>query len=93
MGIASPVFARAGSAFLAEELSNPALLLAQPEYGGSIAYWDIFKHEMWHFQILRSLLRNVRRQCPPMQEGAHFNIGDLREKLEQAIANARASSD
>jgi hypothetical protein len=32
-------------------------------------------------------------EYPPMQAGASFNIGDLKEKVEQAIAAAKASGD
>jgi arylsulfatase len=30
---------------------------------------------------------------PPMQAGASFNIGDLKEKVEQAIAASKAASE
>lgn len=32
-------------------------------------------------------------ECPPMQAGASFNIGDLKAKIEQAIAASKAQGD
>jgi arylsulfatase A-like enzyme len=64
--------------------------------GGSIAYWDVFKHEMWRFQIPGKIIAEYLPTLiayPPMQAGASFNIGDLKEKVEQAIAASKANSD
>jgi arylsulfatase len=32
-------------------------------------------------------------EYPPMQAGASFNLGDLKQKVEQAIAASKANSD
>jgi arylsulfatase len=32
-------------------------------------------------------------EYPPMQAGASFNLGDLKQKVEQAIAASKASAD
>jgi hypothetical protein len=32
-------------------------------------------------------------EYPPMQAGASFNIGDLKAKIEQAIAASKANGD
>ena len=64
--------------------------------GGSIAYWDVFKHEMWRFQIPGKIIAQyvpTLIEYPPMQAGASFNIGDLKEKVEQAIAASKANGD
>jgi arylsulfatase len=61
---------------------------------GSIAYWDVFKHEMWRFQIAGKVIAEYLPsfvEYPPMQAGASFNVGDLKEKVEQAIEAAKAS--
>jgi arylsulfatase A-like enzyme len=60
---------------------------------GSVAYWDIFKHEMWRFQIPAQVIAKYVPsliEYPPMQGGASFNVGDLKEKIEQAIAASKA---
>jgi hypothetical protein len=59
---------------------------------GSIAYSDVFKHEMWRFQIPAKVIAEYAPslvEYPPMHAGASFNIGDLKERIEQAIAAAR----
>jgi len=64
--------------------------------GGSIAYWDVFKHEMWRFQIPAQVIAKYVPsliEYPPMQAGASFNVGDLKAKIEQAIAASKAASD
>jgi hypothetical protein len=32
-------------------------------------------------------------EYPPMQAGASFNVGDLKEKVEEAIAASKAAGD
>jgi arylsulfatase A-like enzyme len=70
-----------------------------PEEGfkrGSVAYWDSFKHEMWRFQIPGQVIAQyvpTLVEYPPMQAGASFNIGDLKAKVEQAIAASKAHGD
>jgi arylsulfatase len=63
---------------------------------GSIGYYDSFKHEMWRFQIPGQVIaKHVPSfiEYPPMQAGASFNIGDLKAKIEQAIAASKAQGD
>jgi arylsulfatase len=63
--------------------------------GGSIAYWDSFKHEMWRFQIPGQIIAKyipTLIEYPPMQAGASFNVGDLKEKVEAAAKAALANS-
>jgi len=63
---------------------------------GSIGYWDAFKHEMWRFQILAQVIAKYIPsfiEFPPMQAGASFNVGDLKEKVEAAAAAAKASGE
>jgi arylsulfatase A-like enzyme len=63
---------------------------------GSIAYWDSFKHEMWRFQLVSKVIaENIPSfiEYPPMQAGAGFSTGDLKEKVEAAIAAAKANGD
>jgi hypothetical protein len=63
---------------------------------GSIAYWVVFKHEMWRFQIPAQVIAKYVPslvEYPPMQAGASFNIGGLRERVEQAIAAAKGAGD
>ena len=63
---------------------------------GSIAYWDAFKHEMWRFQIPAQVIAKYIPSFiayPPMQAGASFNVGDLKEKVEEAAAAAKASGE
>jgi arylsulfatase len=70
-----------------------------PEHGfaqGSIGYWDSFKHEMWRFQIPAKVIAEYIPtfvEFPPMQSGASFNVGDLKEKVEQAQKAARAAQN
>jgi arylsulfatase A-like enzyme len=78
-------------------LQDPFERMNWPEKGfsqGSIAYWDVFKHEMWRFQIPAKVIAEYVPslvEYPPMQAGASFNLGDLKQKVEQAIAAARAN--
>jgi arylsulfatase A-like enzyme len=63
---------------------------------GSIAYWDSFKHEMWRFQLVSKVIaENIPSfiEYPPMQAGAGFSTGDLKEKVEAAIAASKANGD
>jgi arylsulfatase A-like enzyme len=68
-----------------------------PENGfaqGSVAYWDSFKHEMWRFQVPAKVIADYIPsfvEFPPMQAGANFNVGDLKEKVEEAAKAAHAS--
>jgi arylsulfatase A-like enzyme len=63
---------------------------------GSVAYWDSFKHEMWRFQVASQVIAaNIPSfvEFPPMQAGAGFSTGDLKEKVEALIAASKASGD
>jgi hypothetical protein len=63
---------------------------------GSVAYWDVFKHEMWRFQVPAKVIAEYVPslvEYPPMQAGASFNLGDLKQKVEQAIAASRANGE
>jgi arylsulfatase A-like enzyme len=63
---------------------------------GSVGYWDSFKHEMWRFQVVSQVIgENIPSfvEYPPMQEGAGFSTGDLKEKVQSAIAAAHSSGD
>jgi len=49
---------------------------------------------MWRFQIpAKGIAEYVPSlvEYPPMQAGASFNIGDLKAKVEAAIAAAKAA--
>ena len=63
---------------------------------GSIAYWDSFKHEMWRFQVASQIIaQNIPSfvEFPPMQAGAGFSTGDLKEKVEALIAASHAHGE
>jgi arylsulfatase A-like enzyme len=63
---------------------------------GSVAYWDSFKHEMWRFQVASQIIaQNIPSfiEYPPMQAGAGFSTGDLKEKVEAAISAAKGNND
>jgi arylsulfatase len=60
---------------------------------GSVAYWNSFKHEMWRYQISAQVIaKHVPSfiEYPPMQAGASFSVGDLKEKIEVAMKAAQA---
>jgi len=62
---------------------------------GSIAYWDVFKHEMWCFQIPAKVIAEYVPslvEYPLMQAGASFNIEGLKERVEQATAAAKGNA-
>jgi arylsulfatase len=74
-----------------EHMNRPSKGFAE----GSIAHWDVRKHEMWRFQIPAQVVAKYVPslvEYPPMQAGASFNIGGLRGKVEQAIAAAMGAS-
>jgi len=63
---------------------------------GSIAHGDSFKHETWRFQLVAKVIgENIPSfiAYPPMQEGAGCSTGDLKEKVEAAIAASKAQGD
>jgi arylsulfatase len=63
---------------------------------GSVGYWDSFKHEMWRYQISAQVIaQHIPSfvEYPPMQEGASFSVGDLKEKVEMAIKAAHAQGE
>jgi len=70
-----------------------------PSHGtadGSVAYWDSFKHEMWRFQVASQVIaQNIPSfiKYPPMQAGAGFSTGDLKAKVEGAIAASKGNGD
>jgi hypothetical protein len=76
---------------------HSAIFIANKRFAaGSVAYWDVFKHEMWRFQIPAKVIAEYVPSLiayPPMQAGASFNIGDLKEKVEQAIAASKGAED
>jgi arylsulfatase len=63
---------------------------------GSVAYWDSFKHEMWRLQVASQVIaQNIPSfvEYPPMQAGAGFSTGDLKEKVEALIAASHAHGE
>jgi arylsulfatase len=51
---------------------------------------------MWRLQLVAQVIaENVPSfiEYPPMQAGAGFSTGDLKEKVEAAIAAAKANGD
>jgi len=54
------------------------------------------KAEMWRFQVVAKVIaENVPSivEYPPMQAGTGFSTGDLKEKVEAAIAASKSSGD
>jgi len=78
---------------------DPYERMGWPENGfaqGSIAYWDSFKHEMWRFQVASQIIaQNIPSfvEYPPMQAGAGFSTGDLKEKVEALISASHAHGE
>ena len=51
---------------------------------------------MWRFQIPAKVIAEYLPsfiEYPPMQAGASFSVGDLKQKVEQAAAAAKAGQD
>ena len=51
---------------------------------------------MWRFQIPAQVIAKYIPsliEYPPMQAGASFNVGDLKEKIEAAAAAAKATGE
>jgi hypothetical protein len=51
---------------------------------------------MWRFQVASQVIaQNIPSfiEYPPMQEGAGFSTGDLKEKVEAAISAAKGNND
>jgi hypothetical protein len=62
---------------------------------GSIAHWDVFRHHIWPFHIpAKVIAEHVPSlvEYPAMQAGASFNIGGLKESVEQATAAAKGNA-
>ena len=62
----------------------------------SNAYWVVFKQEMWWFQIRTQVIAEYvpsLLECLSMQAGFRFNIGGLKERVEQAIAASKGHAD
>jgi hypothetical protein len=50
---------------------------------------------MWRFVVPGQIIAKyvpTLIEYPPMQEGGSFSLGDLKEKVDQAIKAAQASS-
>jgi hypothetical protein len=51
---------------------------------------------VWRFQLPGKFIAEYMPtliEYPPMQAGASFNIGDLKEKVDRAIAASKASNE
>jgi hypothetical protein len=74
---------------------NPFERMNWPAHGcseGSIAYWVVFKQEMWWFQIRTQVIAKYvpsLLEYLSMQAGFRFNIEGLKERVEQAIAASK----
>jgi hypothetical protein len=74
-----------------ERMNWPARGFAE----GSIAYWDVFKYEMWRFQIPAQVIAQYVPslvEYPPMQGRRQLQHRGP-QRVEQAIAASKANSD
>jgi arylsulfatase A-like enzyme len=56
---------------------------------GSIAYYNWFVYEFWRFVFVQQQVAQSAQSFidfPPMQGGASFNMGAIKEQIEKAIA-------
>ena len=76
---------------------DPFERTAYPEGNyGSYEYFTWFQYEFWRFVFVQQQVAQLAMtaiEYPPMQAGASFNIGGLKERVEQAIAAAKANAD
>src|SRR5271169_2446989 len=57
--------------------------------GGSIFYKDWFAYEFWRFIFVQQVVGKLAQTAldfPPMQEGASFNLSQLKAELDKRIA-------
>ncbi len=57
---------------------------------GSYQYFDWFKYEFWRFVFVQrevGKLAMTALEFPPMQKGATFNLGAVKEKIDAAMAH------
>lgn len=56
---------------------------------GSLAYYNWFAYEFWRFVFVQQEVAKAAQtfiEFPPMQKGASFNMGAVKEQIEAAIA-------
>ena len=66
-----------------------ALACSTASDGGSIAYYNWFAYEFWRFVFVQQRVAEAAQsfiEFPPMQGGASFNMGAIKEQIEKAIA-------
>ena len=58
--------------------------------GGSIFYKDWFAYEFWRFVFVQQVVGKLAQtalEFPPMQNGASFNLQQLKEELEKKMTS------
>jgi arylsulfatase A-like enzyme len=56
---------------------------------GSLFYKDWFIYNFWRFVLVQEVVAKLAESAiafPPMQEGASFNLGEIKEKIQKAMA-------
>jgi arylsulfatase A-like enzyme len=56
---------------------------------GSLNYYSFFAYQFWRFVLVQEVIAKIAEtaiEFPPMQRGASFNLDEIKEKVEKAIA-------
>ena len=59
-------------------------------HGGSLNFYNWFVYEFWRFVLVQEVVGKLAESAlafPPMQAGASFNLDEVKEKIEKAMAS------
>jgi hypothetical protein len=80
----------AGMAEFDDIIGNVMKKLEAMGIGNSLFAKDCWTFEFWRFVFVQQEVEKLAKtaiEFPPMQEGASFNLGDVKKKIERTISN------
>ncbi len=57
--------------------------------GGSLNYYHFFAYQFWRFVLVQEVVGKLAEtaiEFPPMQKGASFNLDEVKQRVEKAVA-------
>ena len=61
---------------------------------GSLNYYHLFAYQFWRFVLVQEVVGKLAEtaiEFPPMQKGASFNLEEVKERIEKAMASHTGS--
>jgi len=56
---------------------------------GSLAFYNWFAYQFWRFVLIQEVVGKLAQtaiEFPPMQAGASFNLDEVKEQIQKAMA-------